>query len=149
MHTKTLNRRDFLKKVGMAGAAIAVMPTANAVGMLAKPEEAVKVVNPEWSKDDFYKQVTYMFHYAAKLKEKTLGKFVPPEDSFIVEIPRWIEEDMKSVKNEYGYTTWDFLHLCWPKSRWSLADWPLPDETRCPMVTMLCCCANTGFCVSA
>lgn len=119
MHTKTLNRRDFLKKVGMAGAAIAVMPTAKAVGMLAKPEEASTEVNPKWSKDNFFEQVTFMFHKAAELKAKAKGVFRPPEHTFFVEVPRWMADDMMATTNQYGINTWKFLKEVWPKSLWA------------------------------
>lgn len=121
METKELTRRELLKKFGMAGAVLAAMPAAKAVGMEGEQE-----TSPEWSKDDFYKQVAFMFQKAADLQKKTYGRFNPNRHIFFVEVRPSMEEEMKKTYCKYGMNTWDFLHDVWPKSLWATVGGTLP-----------------------
>ena len=136
MHTKTLNRREFLKKVGMAGAVLAAMPAAKAVGMEGEHkfkwpsgEEHIEMMpstpDLKWNKEDFYTQVEFMCQKAAELVTKTKGECIPIKS--IIEVPRWMANDMKAAKDMNGYSTWEYLHTIWPNSLWATVydGWPM------------------------
>ena len=124
METKELTRRELLKKFGMAGAVLAAMPAAKAVGMEGEHkfkwpsgEEHVAVdAEFKWPDDnDFYETTYFLVSKEIDMEVKTMGRFNPKMDEFYFALPSRCIETLKRAVSIRGESAYDFMVRLFPK----------------------------------
>ena len=94
-----LTRRNLLKNIGLGIAVVSVPMTLRA----EKTRDTIK---------DFYHHVEY-FCYACHRKVQT-----PCTDSFTIYLRTELLNKLKTCRNEYGTSVYEFFSNCWPNSKW-------------------------------
>lgn len=124
METKGLTRRELLKKFGMAGAVLAAMPAAKAVGMEGEHKfkwpsgEEHEEVDAEvkWPADnDFYETTIFLVSKEIDLEVKTMGRFNPSRDEFYFALPSRCIDTLHRAVPLNGESAYDFLHWLYPR----------------------------------
>ena len=100
----SITRREALKKLVMAGAALGAAPVIgkSSIGF-AKDEH-----------EEYCRLCEVLVHQSSMLIRKCEGRFHPFEDEFIIEVPVWFGNKISETRDKYGISIADFLRMAWP-----------------------------------
>lgn len=118
METKELTRRELLKKFSMAGAVLAAMPAAKAVGMDGEHKfkwpsgKEHEVIDAEfkWPDDnDFFETTLFLVSKEIDLEVRTMGRFIPSRDEFYFALPSKCIDTLHRAVSLNGESAYDFF----------------------------------------